>query len=109
MNALAISILIVFAVIGIIHIVKEVTYFLYRNKSQSNIIILTPIKGKNEDAEYILRGAAEKIKWLCKNRNDSILCIDCNMDEETRKICESLCREYGFIKLIDKSEIHKYL
>lgn len=108
-NALAISILIVFAVIGIIHIVKEATYFLYRNKSQSNIIILTPIKGKNEDAEYILRGAAEKIKWLCKNRNDSILCINCNMDEETRKICESLCREYGFIKLIDKSEIHKYL
>lgn len=109
MNAIAVSILIIFAVIGIIHTVKELTYFLYRNNNQSNIVILTPIKGSNENAEYILRGAAEKIRWLCKNRNDSILCIDCNMNKETREICETLCREYGFIKLIDKSEIEKYL
>lgn len=109
MNAIAVSILIVFAVTGIIHIVKELTYFLYRNKNQSNIILLTPMKGNEENAEYILRGAAEKIRWLCKNRNDSILCIDCEMDKETRKICETLCQEYGFIKLIDKSEISKYL
>ena len=109
MTAIAVSILIIFAVIGIIHLVKEITYFLFRGKDESNIVLLSPIKGKNENAEYILRGAAEKIKWLCRNRNDCILCIDCDMDYETKKICEALCREYGFIRLIDKSEIGKFL
>ena len=41
-------------------------------------------------------------------KNEMWLLIQ-SIGEETRKICESLCREYGFIKLIDKSEIHKYL
>lgn len=109
MFALSMSVLIVFAVIGIIYLVREITYFLFRNKNENSIMLITPV-GKNcEKAEYILRGAAAKIKWISRNKSDCVICLDCDMDEETKKTCELLCDEYGFIKLVSKGELFEML
>lgn len=109
MYALALSVLIVFAVIGIIYTVREITYFLFRNKVESSIMLISPIGKDCENAEYILRGAAAKIKWISREKNDCVICLDCDMDEETKKTCKLLCDEYGFIKLVTKSELLEIL
>lgn len=109
MTAISTAILIIFAVLGIIYCVREITYFLYKNKNNCSIIIVTPLKDEKHNAEFILRGAAERLRWFCRGGKDCIICIDCDMDEETENICKTLCKEYGFIKLIKKQELIKLL
>lgn len=109
MTAISTAILIIFAVLGIIYCVREITYFLYKNKNNCSIIIVTPLKDEKHNAEFVLRGAAERLRWFCLGGKDCIICIDCDMDEETENICKALCKEYGFIKLIKKQELIKLL
>ena len=99
-TAISTAILIIFAVMGIIYCVREITYFLYKSKNNCSIIIVTPLDSEKQNAEFILRGAASRLRWFCRGGKDCILCLDCDMDEETENICKALCKEYGFIKLI---------
>ena len=65
--------------------------------------------GKCENAEYILRSAAAKEKWISRGRNDCVICLDCGMDNETKRICQKICRDYGFAKLLTKQEFLKMI
>lgn len=109
MNTLSAVLLVVFAVIGVVAFVRELTYFLFRNKSDNTVMLVTPVRGKCEDAEYMLRSAAAKIKWVSRGRYDYVICLDCGMDEETKRICEKICSEYGFAKLVTKSEFFEMI
>ena len=102
MTAISTAILIV---MRIIYCVSEITYFLYKNKNNCSIIIVIPLEGENQNAEFILRGAASRLRWFCRGGKDCILCLDCDMDEETENICKALCKEYGFIRMIKKTEL----
>ena len=96
MNVVSAVFLVVFAVIGICAFVRELTFFLFRNR-------------KCENAEYILRSAAAKVKWISRGRNDCVICLDCGMDDETKRICQKICRDYGFAKLLTKQEFFKMI
>lgn len=108
MNVFSAVLLVVFAVIGVIAFVREVTFYLFRYKSDNSVMFVAPISGKCEDAELILRSAVAKIKWVSRGKYDYVICLDCDMDEETKKICESICYEYGFTKLLSKKEFFEY-
>ena len=62
-----------------------------------------------ENAEYILRSAAAKVKWISRGRNDCVICLDCGMDDETKRICQKICRDYGFAKLLTKQEFFEMI
>lgn len=70
-------------------------------------MFVAPVSGKCENAEYILRSAAAKVKWISRGRNDCVICLDCGMDDETKRICQKICRDYGFAKLLTKQEFLK--
>lgn len=104
MNVLSAVLLVVFAVIGVIALIREISYYLFRYKKDNAVMFVTPVNGKCEDAEFMLRSAAAKVKWVSRGKNDYVICLDCDMDEETKKICENICNEYGFARLISKKE-----
>ena len=99
MNVVSAVFLVVFAVIGICAFVRELTFFIFRNRKNNTVMFVAPISGKCENAEYILRSAAAKVKWISRGRNDCVICLDCGMDDETKRICQKICRDYGFAKL----------
>lgn len=109
MNVMSAVLLVVFAVIGIISFVREISYYLFRYKNDNSIMFITPIDGKCEDAELMLRSAVAKVKWVSRGKYDYVICLDCDMDEETKKICENICEEYGFAKLMSKNEFFEIL
>ncbi len=109
MNTLSAVLLVVFAVMGVIAFVRELTYLLFLNKKDNTVMFVTPVKGKCENAEYLLRSAAAKIKWVSRGKHDYVICLDCGMDDETKGICEKICREYGFAKLMGKEEFFEML
>ncbi len=61
--------------------------------------IILPLKGHIDDIEMMLRKKANEILWNDKNQN--IICLDCGMDEETKKICKLMSNDYKFIYLKD--------
>lgn len=104
MKLFSVVFLVVFAVIGIIAFIKEISCFLLRSKKDGTVIFVTPI-GKNcENAEFLLRSAAARVKWLSRGKNDCVICLDCDMDDETKKICEKISNDYGFIKIVGKND-----
>lgn len=109
MNVLSAVLLSVFAVMGVISFVRAVTCFIFRYKKDNTVMFVTPVKGKCEDAEYILRSAAAKVKWISSGKNDLVICLDCDMDKETRKVCENICKDYGFAKIMSKKEFIEML
>lgn len=104
MNVFSAVLLVVFAVIGVTAFVRDISLYLFRYKNDNSIMFVTPIKGKCEDAELILRSAVTKVKWISKGKYNYVICLDCDMDEETKKICENICDEYGFAGLMSKKE-----
>lgn len=94
-------IIIALAVIGLVDLVRMVVLFFMRTKNDKNIFMVVPICGHEECAEILLRHAAARLKWMGGGRINKIICLDCEMDEETRKICEKVCEEYEFIEIKD--------
>lgn len=88
MNVVSAVFLVVFAVIGICAFVRELTFFLFRNRKNNTVMFVAPVSGKCENAEYILRSAAAKVKWISRGRNDCVICLDCGMDDETKRIAK---------------------
>ncbi|MGW8114959.1 hypothetical protein ACVS9P_07270 [Caproicibacterium sp. NSD3] len=48
------------------------------------------LSGHREDAEYLIRGALQKLKAARGVSQKRLLVIDDGMDQETRNICEIL-------------------
>ena len=109
MNVFSAVLLVIFAVMGVMSFIYYLAYFLFRYKKDTSIMLITPINSKCDDAEILLRSAAARVKWVCRGRHDYVICLDCNMDFETKKVCEEICKEYGFIKLMSKNELLELL
>ena len=104
-NAICIFLLIVGAV-ELIRIL--ILSFLNVNSEQDSAFLVIP-KGDHEEAEYLLRNAITRAKWIEFNNDQKIICLDCGMDEETRKICESICADYEFMQICKPYELYDVL
>lgn len=103
MTVVSAVILVVLAVIGAAAVVKEISLRLFAGSCHSSILLITPLNGE-EDAEMALRSALSGVRW---GRQSGVraVCVDCGMDESTRRVCESVCRDYGFAALVSKQEL----
>ena len=107
MNVISAIILVVLAVIGAATVAKEVSQRLFRIRADCSVLLITPVDSA-ENAEMVLRSAANRLKWG-RSRSDCDVCLDCDIDAQTRRICETVCREYGFLRLMTKDELREEL
>lgn len=95
-----------FLIVGLVDCCRVMVHWLLRPTGSGRVTMLLNFEGHNEEAEYILRSAAERICWMGGKEEKKILCVDRGMDQETREICERLAREYPFIYICE-GEIEK--
>ncbi|GEM_PF-67686 len=107
MNVLSSVILVVFAVIGIVALVREICLRLFSPKEKSTVIIVTPVN-KTDEPEFVLRGALSRLRWGGKCKDVSV-CINMPLDSSSKKICRGVCEEYGFGELITRDETLKII
>ena len=69
METVSVVLLVVFAVIGVIALIREISFYLLRYKTNESVMFVTPISGKCEDAEMILRSAASKVAHTPRRRS----------------------------------------
>ena len=98
----AVCILVFFAIVGFCVMCMRISGGLWRGVGDG-ILVLEPMSGHCEDAEFILRSAARKTQL--SGFGSRIICVDAGMDRETRRVCELVCREYRFMKICRKSEL----
>lgn len=98
-----------FSVVGICESCRSIVRFFTKSGNDKEILLIEPIYSKQEDAEYVLRSAAQRVKWMGRNGPDRVICLDCNMDEETKKLCRMVCRDFPFIEMYTHEEFFNIL
>lgn len=96
-------------IVGTVELIRIlILFFLNANSDQNDSAIVIPINDQ-EEAEYLIRNEITRAKWFEFNRAQNIICLDCGMDEETRKVCEAICEDYDFIKICKPYELYDIL
>ena len=95
-----------FAAVGLSEICKLLIINLFNARGDNSMYMVVPIKGHNEKAEYILRSACSKIKWINALRGQKLICLNYNMDEETKKICEKVAKQHNIIEIMDINQFN---
>ena len=103
-----IIIVLIFALIGVAETIKNIVFFITSQCSKDAVVIL-PIKGHNEKAEYMIRGIFERSRWESETGVKTFIVLDCGMDCETRQICEKFCSEHSGMRVCDEADIDKIL
>lgn len=85
--------LIVIALSGLIH--QFVLLSLRPSKDEK--ISLVVVTKSAEDCEYVIRNAAERMKWIEPYRDSRLICLNLNSDSEVDVICKRLCKQYPFL------------
>ena len=107
MNMVGCVILVVLAVIGAAAVTRELALRLFCGREEATVLLVTHIKD-GENIELALRSALARRRWWGRGA-EGVVCLDCPLDERTRRICESICRDYGFHSLMTKEEFVRSL
>ena len=101
------GILALFGIADILMVLSKQSYLPAKCFHREEKVYVLPLQGKQENIEYIIRSIISNQNSYFSKCKLKIFCLDLNADEETKKICNLLARDYDFIKLISlKSKIH---
>ncbi len=90
---------------GFADLIKFLLFRLFESKNDSSVIIVSPLGKSNPDAEFILRGCCEKVKWMGRVRPKHVICLDMGMDKTSKDICNFVAKDYGFLKIATPEEL----
>lgn len=87
-------------VLGCVELLRLITLAMYKTKDDDNIMLFVMLGQDSDDVEFLLRSAISKSRWMGLDYK-RIICIDCGMERESRKICEIIIKDYPAIELYD--------
>ena len=87
---------------GIISLIRLLAKRLFDKNKLANAVFLLPLKGHEEEIEYILRG-------LSLRGGGKIAVVDFGMDPETLEIVRQISEEDRKLSLLDAGAVPDYL
>lgn len=109
MDLLGKGLLVFFLVMGLVETCRLLLLWLLRPEKMEEAALVVPLTGHVEDAEYLLRSAAQSFQWDRTRCPKRLLCVDGGMDQETKKICLHLQRELPFLEICTPEELKEKL
>lgn len=85
-------------VLGAVDICRLLSLHIYKPNKEDFSMLIVPISSHNEEAEMLIRSAAARVNWSCGSPK-RLICLDCGMDDETRRVCQTLISEYSFLEI----------
>ncbi|HEX3038559.1 MAG TPA: hypothetical protein VHO94_06165 [Oscillospiraceae bacterium] len=98
-------VIVLFVIIGLTEFCRVIVMWLYKPRHAKEITMIVPIEGHEEDAEFILKSAAEKMRWMGGKEQKRLICIDCGMDDETKETCKMICNQYSFVEICNAQQL----
>ncbi len=109
MDLLGKGFLVFFLIMGLVETCRLLLLWLLRPEKMEEAALVVPLTGHVEDAEYLLRSAAQSFQWDRTRCPKRLLCVDGGMDQETREICLHLQRELSFLEICTPEELKEKL
>lgn len=110
MDIFGICIITVFALWGLSEFIRTLVLFICRKTGPKEAgVLIIPIKGSCEQAEYILRSAAQQVRFGKNNLVKKIVCVLIKPDRQTKKICRAVCREYSYMEIEERETMPEAL
>ncbi len=103
-------VLVLFAAVGVLAVCWKIADLFLEPDRPVEVTMVLSFRGRVEDIEYQLRHFAARYRRTVK-RGDAgrLVCLDNGMDEETRRICKTVCEEYPFLNLCTKEQLQKLI
>ncbi|MCI1956399.1 MAG: hypothetical protein LKJ21_08535 [Oscillospiraceae bacterium] len=96
----------VLAVVGTVEIIRAVLLHALKTENPGRFLLAVSFSGHDERAEFVLRNAIERAKWV--GGDVQVVCLDRGMDEETRRICETVCLDHPEVILCTPDEYREF-
>lgn len=109
MDLLGKGLLVFFLVMGLVETCRLLLLWLLRPEKMEEAALVVPLTGHVEDAEYLLRSAAQSFQWDRTRCPKRLLCVDGGIDQETKEICLHLQRELPFLEICTPEELKEKL
>ncbi len=102
-------VLFILLALGISELLGMGERWLLRTPKDPAGILILPLSGHVEQAEYKLRALAARCRWEMGGQDILGIVVDQGMDAETRTICELLCQEFSCLMICAPEEARHYL
>lgn len=89
--------IVVLAIWGIVDLIRRLEQYLLSGKEKQYHIVVIPLQGHVENLEYIVRCAASQNLWHNKAMDAEVVLLDQGLDNESKAMCRSLCRDDSII------------
>lgn len=109
MDLLGKGLLVFFLIMGLVETCRLLLLWLLRPEKMEEAALVVPLTGHVEDAEYLLRSAAQSFQWDRSRCPKRLICVDGGMDQETKEICLHLQRELPFLEICSPQELGEVL
>lgn len=96
------------AVVGVADLVRYVIHHLLKTKNPGRLYLILTLRGHEEGAEIMLTSAIERLNWIT-GEDKKLICVDCGMDEETRKVCGIISARYPGVEICTPEELAELL
>lgn len=100
-------IFILFSVVGIVYIWKNLLLFLLKSKQDKGVYVIVPISDTYENVEQLVRSVAERTLLMGNYKWDRVICVDYGSNAEAKEIVEKLCEEYTFLNYMSEKTFEK--
>ncbi len=101
------AVLLILSAIGITEIIRLVVIKLVHPKANEQYsYIVLPLSKHCDDVENRIRAAAARVRWDDSGGAEKVICLDCGMDEETRRICEKTACDYDIVTVISRDDFY---
>lgn len=92
-----------FLLLGVLVGLRQAMHWLFDRPLENVVWVPVSFQGHVENAEMQLRQAVHRLQTWPGDK--VLLCIDCGMDEETRRVCELFAQDFPVCRVVTPDEV----
>lgn len=98
-----------FALLGFFQFAKIIILKLFIHGKLPPCTLVLAMEGDKDDAEFIIRSIAERIRWKKDLPYSEVVVADGGIGEKTTRILAALCDEYEFLKVVPAEKLASHI
>lgn len=104
MGAVSAIIVVLLSIFGVVEVIRKIVFWTMKTENASEFSVVV-VPESAEDCEYLIRSAAEKMRWLDIEEPARLVCINDKDDPEIDAICQALSVKYPYLFVSKSFEI----
>ena len=104
MGVVSAILVVLLSVFGAVEVIRKIVFWTLKTENASEFSVVV-VPESAEDCEYLVRSAAEKMRWLDFDEPVRLVCVNDKEDPEIDAICQTLSVKYPYLFVSKSFEI----